>query len=110
MTLLVAALGAEDQVVTDILLDEAVAVVAADYRVGQVHVFDLGLQLTVVLPGDLRPKMTVILFGWWMVPLASSRRSPSLSSADRRESGCRRIQPARRTAGVDSRLAGALGR
>ena len=85
MTLLVVALGAEDQVVTDILLDEAVAVVAADYRVGQVHVFDLGLQLTVVLPGDLRPKMTVILFDWWMVPLASSRRSLSLSSADRRE-------------------------
>ena len=85
MTLLVVALGAEDQVVTDILLDEAVAVVAADYRVGQVHVFDLILQLTVVLPGDLRPKMTVILFGWWMVPLASSRRSLSLSSADRRE-------------------------
>ena len=84
MTLLVAALGAEDQVVTDILLDEAVAVVAADYRVGQVHVFDLGLQLTVVLPSDLRPKMSVILFGWPMVRLASSRRSPSLSSAARR--------------------------
>jgi hypothetical protein len=32
----------------------------------------------------LRPKMTVILFGWPMVRLASSRRSLSLSSAARR--------------------------
>src|SRR5215472_192745 len=46
-------LGAQDQVVTDILLDEAVAVVAADDRVGQVHVFDLGLQLAAVLLADL---------------------------------------------------------
>ena len=35
------------------MLDEAVAVMAADDRVGQVHVFDLGLQLTMVLLGDL---------------------------------------------------------
>jgi hypothetical protein len=40
-------------VVTDILLDKAVAVMAADDRVGQVDVFDLGLQLAAVLLGDL---------------------------------------------------------
>jgi hypothetical protein len=46
-------LGAQDQVIANILLDEAVAVMAANDRVGQVHVFDLGLQLAAVLPGDL---------------------------------------------------------
>ena len=46
-------LGPEDQVVAHILLDKAVAVMAADHRVGQVHVFDLGLQLAAVLFGDL---------------------------------------------------------
>src|SRR5271165_428952 len=46
-------LGPEDQVVAHILLDKAVAIVAADNRVGQVHVFDLGLQLAAVLFGDL---------------------------------------------------------
>jgi hypothetical protein len=45
-------LGAQDQVIADVLLDEAVAVMAADDRVWQVHVFDLGLQLTAVLSGD----------------------------------------------------------
>lgn len=39
--------------VAHILFDEAVAVMAADHRVGQVHVFDLGLQLAAVLFGDL---------------------------------------------------------
>ena len=46
-------LGAQDQVVTDILLDEAVTAMAADDRVGQVHVFDLGLQLAAALLADL---------------------------------------------------------
>jgi len=36
-------LGAKDAVVTHVLLDEAVAVVTADDRVGQVHVLDLSL-------------------------------------------------------------------
>ena len=39
--------------VADVLLDEAVAVMTADNRVGQVHVFDLGLQLAAGLLGDL---------------------------------------------------------
>jgi len=50
------------------LLDEAVTVVDADDRVGQMHVFDFGLQLAAVLLADL----------------ASSRRLPSLSRAARR--------------------------
>ena len=39
--------------IANVLLDEAVAVVAADHRVGQVHVFDLGLQLAPIMLGDL---------------------------------------------------------
>jgi hypothetical protein len=35
-------------VVTHVLLDEAIAIVTADNWVGQVHVFDLGLQLAAV--------------------------------------------------------------
>jgi len=45
--------GTEDQMVAHVLLDKAVAIMTADHRVGQVHVFDLGLQLTAVLFGDL---------------------------------------------------------
>ena len=39
--------------VAHVLLDKAVAVMAADHRVGQIHVLDLGLQLAAVLLGDL---------------------------------------------------------
>ena len=46
-------LGTEDDVVTHVLLDEAIAIVTADNWVGQVHVFDLGLQLAAVLFRDL---------------------------------------------------------
>jgi len=46
-------LGAEDQVVAHILLDESVAIMTADDRVGQVHVLDLGLQLSPILLADL---------------------------------------------------------
>ena len=45
-------LGPKDQVIANILLDEAVAVVAANHRVGQVHVFDLGLQLASIMLAD----------------------------------------------------------
>ena len=45
-------LGAQDEVIANVLLDEAVAVVAADHRVGQVHVFDLGLQLAAIMLAD----------------------------------------------------------
>jgi len=40
-------------VIAHVLLDEAVAIMAADDRVGEVHVLDLGLQLAVVQLGDL---------------------------------------------------------
>ena len=46
-------LSAQDQLVADTLLDEAVAIVAADHQVGHVHIFDLGLQLAAVLLADL---------------------------------------------------------
>ena len=49
-------LGTEDDVVTHVLLDEAIAIVTADNWVGQVHVFDLGLQLAAVLFRDLATK------------------------------------------------------
>jgi len=38
-------LGPKDEMIANVLFDEAVAVVAADHGIGQVHVFDLGLQL-----------------------------------------------------------------
>ena len=43
----------EDEVIADVLLDEAVSVMAADHRIGQVHVLDLGLQLAAIMLGDL---------------------------------------------------------
>ena len=39
--------------IANVLLDEAVAIVAANHRVGQVHVLDLGLQLASILLADL---------------------------------------------------------
>jgi methylmalonyl-CoA mutase cobalamin-binding subunit len=45
-------LGAKDEVIANVPLDEAVAVVAADHRIGQVHVFDLGLQLAAMMFAD----------------------------------------------------------
>jgi hypothetical protein len=39
--------------ITDVLFDEAMAVVAADDRVGQLDVFDHGLQLAAVEVGEL---------------------------------------------------------
>ena len=45
-------LGPEDQMIANVLLDEAAAVVAADHRIGQVHVFDLGLQLAPMTLAD----------------------------------------------------------
>jgi hypothetical protein len=34
------------------LLDKAVAIMAADHGIGQVHVFDFGLQLAPIVFGD----------------------------------------------------------
>ena len=45
-------LGPQDEVIANVLLDEAVAVVAANHRVGQVHVLDLGLQLAPIVLAD----------------------------------------------------------
>jgi hypothetical protein len=42
----------EDEVITDVLLDKAVAVMAANHGIGQIHIFDLGLQLAPILLGD----------------------------------------------------------
>lgn len=68
--------GAQQQVIADILLDEAIAILAADHRVGKMDIFDHGLQFAAILPGDFLPKLTVILFGWPMVRLTSSKCSP----------------------------------
>jgi hypothetical protein len=45
--------GAEDEVIADVLFDEAVSIMAADHGVGQVLVLDLGLQLASIVLGDL---------------------------------------------------------
>ena len=52
MDVVARSLGAKDEVIANVLLDEAVAVVAADHRIGQVHVFDLGLQLAAMMFAD----------------------------------------------------------
>jgi hypothetical protein len=44
--------GPKDEVIANVLLDEAIAVVTADHRIGQVHVFDLGLQLAAMMFAD----------------------------------------------------------
>jgi len=72
--------------IANVLFDEAVGVVAADHGIGQVHVFDLGLQ---ACPDDvlliLRPKMTVILFGLADCSISIKQAAPrGLSSAARR--------------------------
>ena len=45
-------LGAQQNMISDILLEEAVPVMTADDRIGQIHVFDDGLQLSAVLFSD----------------------------------------------------------
>ncbi len=46
-------LGTQDEVIAYVLLDEAVAVVAANDRIGEAHTLDLVLQLAMVQLGDL---------------------------------------------------------
>ena len=45
-------LRSKDEVIANVLLDEAVAVVAADYWIGQIHIFNLGLQLARMMFAD----------------------------------------------------------
>ena len=45
-------LGPQDDVIANVLLDEAVAIVAANHRVWQVHVLDFGLQPAPILLAD----------------------------------------------------------
>jgi hypothetical protein len=49
-------LSAQVEMIADVLLDKAVAIVAADDRVGQLDVFDDGLQLAPILLGHLASK------------------------------------------------------
>ena len=104
-------LGAEDQMVAHVLLDEAAPVMAADDRVGQVHVFDLGLQLAAVLLGDLATEDDGDL-----VWLADGAVGVEQALAELVECGASikdqvvaEFDP-RRTADVDSPLVGALRR
>ena len=46
-------LGAQAQVITDVLFEGAVSVVRANDRIGQIEVFDDGLKLSLVVLGDL---------------------------------------------------------
>ena len=45
--------GPQQAVVAHVLLEEAIAIVAADHRVGKIQVFDHGLELPLVFLGDL---------------------------------------------------------
>jgi hypothetical protein len=58
------------------LLDKAVAVMAADHRVGQVHVFDLGLQLAAALFGDLATEDDGYLVGLADGPVSVEQTFP----------------------------------
>jgi hypothetical protein len=49
-------LCAEDEAITDVLLDKTVAVMAADHGIGEVHVLDHGLQLAPIVLGDFATK------------------------------------------------------
>jgi len=49
-------LGAEQQMISDVLFDETVSIMAANHRVGQVHVFDHGLPFSAVVLGYLAAK------------------------------------------------------
>ena len=46
-------LGPQQDVIADVLFDEAIAVMTADDGVGQIHILDDGLQFSPVLFGDL---------------------------------------------------------
>ena len=46
-------LGAQKNVIADILFDETVSVMTADHGIGQVHILDYRLQLPAILFGDL---------------------------------------------------------
>ena len=70
-------LGPQQQVITDVLFDKTMAIVAANDRIGQFDVLDDGLQFAFVLLGDFAAKMVVILLGWPIVRFASRRRCPS---------------------------------
>ena len=65
-------LGAQDEVVANVLLDEAVGVMAADDRVGQVHIFDFGLQFSAMAAGNLAAKELVGKRLAWHMFVASS--------------------------------------
>jgi hypothetical protein len=73
-------LGAEQNVIADVLLDEAVPVLTADDGVGQIHVLNDGLQLSPVLSGDPAAKDHGDLVRLTDGRLASNSRSPILSS------------------------------
>ena len=45
-------LGSKDEMIANVLFDEAVAVMAADHGIWQVHVLDLGLQLAPMMFAD----------------------------------------------------------
>ena len=70
-------LGSQAQVIADILLEKAVPVVATDHWVRKVKILDDGLKLSLIVPGDLAPKIVVIFLGCPIVRLASSSLWPS---------------------------------
>ena len=72
--------------IANVLFDEAVAVVAADDRIGQLDVFDHGLEFAPVKLVELAAEDGGDLVGLadGTIGMASSRRSPRHSRATRR--------------------------
>jgi hypothetical protein len=67
-------LGAQAEVIADVLFEGAVCVVSANNGAGQIEIFDDGLKLSLVILGDPATEDVVILLGWPMVRLASRSR------------------------------------
>ena len=77
-------LGAQVQVIAHVLLDESAAIVTADDGIGQIEIFDHGLQLTPILPGQPSTKDGGDLVGLANGAIRIQRRSPIASKAARR--------------------------
>jgi hypothetical protein len=69
--------GAQAQVVANILLEKALSIMTTDYGVWKLHILDDGLQLSLVLLGDLATEDHGDLLGLADGTMASSSLWPS---------------------------------
>src|SRR5262245_40673492 len=77
-------LGSKNEMIANVLFDEAVAVMAADHGIWQVHVLDLGLQLAPMMFADPATEDDGDLIGLADCSIGIEQPFPRLSSAARR--------------------------